>query len=92
MSINSPSLRNWEHLERRILEWATIFVLFQSAEIFACRNFEGNQNVFVSGSRDLPLKTILIPTCIGCLVTVDIRLVMKRLTCKDIDNGVSVGA
>ena len=67
-------------------------MLFQSAEIFACRNFEGNQNVFVGGSRDLPLKTILIPTCIGCLVTVDIRPVMKRLTCKDIDNGVSVGA
>ena len=67
-------------------------MLFQSAEIFACINFEGNQNVFVRGSRDLPLKTKLIPTCIGCLVTVDIRPVMKRLTCKDIDNGVSVGA
>ena len=65
-------------------------MLFQLAEIYACRNFEGNKNVFVRGSRDLPLKTILISTCIDCLVTGGIRLVMHRLTCKDIDSRVSV--
>ena len=48
-------------------------MLFQLAEIYACRNFEGNKNVFVRGSRDLPLKTMLISTCIGFLVTGDIR-------------------
>ena len=83
MSVNSPSLRNWEHLERTILEWATIFLLFQSTEISACRNFEGDQNIFVRGSRNLPLK-IYPPTCIACLVTGDTRPVMQKLTCKDI--------
>ena len=65
-------------------------MLFQSAEIYACGNFEGNKNVFVRGSRDLPLKTMLIFTCIGCLVTGGIRPVTQRLTCKDIDSRVSV--
>ena len=67
-------------------------MLFQLAEIYACRNFEGNENVFVRGSLDLPLKTMLISTCLGCLVTGDIRPVMQRLTCKDVDSRVSVWA
>ena len=67
-------------------------MLFQLAEIYACRNFEGNKNVFVRGSLDLPLKTMLISTCIGCLVTGGIHLVMQRITCKDIDNRFSVWA
>ena len=32
-------------------------MLFQLVEIYACRNFEGNENVFVHGSRDLPLTS-----------------------------------
>ena len=67
-------------------------MLFQLKEIYACGNFEGNENVFVCGSRDLPLKTILIFICIGCFVTGDIRPVIQRLTCKDIDSRVSVWA
>ena len=67
-------------------------MLFQLAEIYACRNFERNENVFVRGSRDLLLKTILISTCIGCLVTGDICSVIQSSTCKDIDSRVSVWA
>ena len=67
-------------------------MLFQLAEIYAHRNFEGNKNVFVRGSRDLPLKTMLISTCISFLVTGDIHPVMQRITCKDIDSRVFVWA